>query len=384
MKVTQISYKYPPAYSGYGKQLYSINDHIWHISKDIQFTVLTGFDDSYEYDNVKVKNIVPFSKWTKKFKRIHFYIYVILVFIRLLFGARQPSVVHCIKAGPEAVVAVIAAKLTNRYVIVKVVQNEIRECLEVRLNIVRRFFRSLRLIILRKADFIIAISNEIYQELIVANFTRKKILKISNGIDMKRFSEKQSFELQDFLQNKSDISSEHIIGLFVGSVTSRKGIFDLLDSLKYSSNLSKLSIFIVGPDYSNGILSDKIRKIEEKTNQKLVVYFGEQPEIEKFYNASHFLILPSYSEGQPNVILEALSSGLPVIGSKIGGIEDIITDGYNGYMITPGNCQEIAHAIDLVIENFDVLQNNARMSIENFSIQNIAEQYFNLYSKCFK
>lgn len=82
MKVTQISYKYPPAYSGYGKQLYSINDHIWHISKDIQFTVLTGFDDSYEYDNVKVKNIVPFSKWTNKFKRIHFYIYVILVFIR--------------------------------------------------------------------------------------------------------------------------------------------------------------------------------------------------------------------------------------------------------------------------------------------------------------
>lgn len=201
---------------------------------------------------------------------------------------------------------------------------------------------------------------------------------------MKRFSEKQSFELQDFLQNQSDISSEHIIGLFVGSVTSRKGIFDLLDSLKYSSNLSKLSIFIVSPDYSNGILSDKIRQIEEKTNQKLVVYFGEQPKIEKFYNASHFLILPSYSEGQPNVILEALSSGLPVIGSKIGGIEDIITDGYNGYMVTPGNCQEIAHAIDSVIENFDVLQNNARMSIENFSIQNIAEQYFNLYSKCFK
>lgn len=71
--------------------------------------------------------------------------------------------------------------------------------------------------------------------------------------------------------------------------------------------------------------------------------------LRSIYDAADIFVLPSLSEGTPKVILEAMSRGLPVIASAVGGIPDIIEDGQNGLLVPPGRDDDLARAIERVI-----------------------------------
>ena len=69
----------------------------------------------------------------------------------------------------------------------------------------------------------------------------------------------------------------------------------------------------------------------------------------RLLNQANAYILPSYNEGLPISILEAMSYQLPIISTKVGGIPEIVKDGVNGYLIEPGNKQQLKSAIDKLI-----------------------------------
>lgn len=83
------------------------------------------------------------------------------------------------------------------------------------------------------------------------------------------------------------------------------------------------------------------------------VGYPSDAEMAALYASSDLLILPSYNEGLPYVIVEALASGLPIVASDVGGISDAVRDGVNGILIKPGAADELADAIRCLSSNAD-------------------------------
>ena len=136
-----------------------------------------------------------------------------------------------------------------------------------------------------------------------------------------------------------DFNERKIKLLFLGWVTREKGIFDLLNAIKILSNKFDFSLKIAGSG------KDKILAEQFVVNNKLshIVKFEDWVDGEqkiKLLKESNILVLPSWEEGFPNVIIEALSSKLVVLATSVGNIPDILTNNVDCILIPPKNSQE--------------------------------------------
>jgi len=126
---------------------------------------------------------------------------------------------------------------------------------------------------------------------------------------------------------------------------------------------------------------------EEKLRQQAsgltnVHFAGKQTNMGDWFAASDLLIHPSYSEGLGSVILEASAAGLPVIGTRAGGIPDIIRDGENGLLVDSGAPQQLADAIVRMREDSTLqahIRERAPILLKPFEIAHTAERYEALY-----
>ena len=113
-----------------------------------------------------------------------------------------------------------------------------------------------------------------------------------------------------------------------------------------------------------------------------VSLIGKINDIGNWFAASNLLIHPSYSEGLGSVILEAIQAGLPVIGSRAGGIPDIIDDGVSGLLVEPDNAQSLSDAI-IAIYSDDLLRQRlclgSKEKLNEFNIQYTASLYQDIY-----
>lgn len=173
--------------------------------------------------------------------------------------------------------------------------------------------------------------------------------------------------------------------LFVGRASSpEKGIRYLLEALRSVVNLlSELKLIVIGEISRERELVYMVEKlgIEENVEFKGTVPYDR---LSEHYSQASILVIPSISESGPKVLLEALSCGTPVIGTKVGRIPEVITDGYNGFLVNPCNSNEIADAIIKVFSNGSLLKTlsgNARQSVQHFSWDNAVDELIAMYGE---
>jgi glycosyltransferase involved in cell wall biosynthesis len=156
---------------------------------------------------------------------------------------------------------------------------------------------------------------------------------------------------------KSPSISEKIRILYVGGVTQLKGIFYLLEGLK-NFCINQIDVTIVGKyDNSQGIFNEYL---------KLYNFIGpvSHEKVLEYYTNADIFVYPSLGEGMTLAGLEALSCGLPVICSTNSGINDLIIDGVNGYVIPVANSDAIATKVQWFIDNRDKINEMSRNAIE--------------------
>ncbi len=115
-----------------------------------------------------------------------------------------------------------------------------------------------------------------------------------------------------------------------------------------------------------------------------VTFMGKQSNMGDWFSAADLLVHPSYSEGLGSVILEAMGSGLPVIGTNAGGIPDIIEHNYSGLLIEPGDAQSLANSITKIRTDEQLCEKLAagrEQKLTDFKIENTALRYQELYSR---
>ena len=185
--------------------------------------------------------------------------------------------------------------------------------------------------ITQNADFVFSYGKGITQIIIELGLSQSKIIEIPTGIE------------DSWLNNTISINKvRHFV--FVGRFERRKGIQELNAALK---NIAQKHPFVF--EFIGDIPQT------ERIIHNNIIYHGEIREISRIQTIlknSDFLISPSHSEGMPNVIMEAMASGLAIIATGVGAVSDMV-DASNGKVIIPGNVYLLQSAIEESIELSD-------------------------------
>lgn len=176
------------------------------------------------------------------------------------------------------------------------------------------------------------------------------------------------------IRGRPDFEGERLI--YVGRLTRKKGVEYLISAMKLVRDLDLL-IVGDGPD----------RERLEKMAVGLPVEFaGRVPpaRIYRYLRQAKILILPSLYEGLPNVILEAMSMGVPVIATRVGGIPDLVKDGETGLLVEPGRVDELATSIKKLVEDDDLrrkVSKNCLEEVKKYSWEKVVEKFEGLLKK---
>jgi glycosyltransferase involved in cell wall biosynthesis len=223
---------------------------------------------------------------------------------------------------------------------------------------------------LHKADFVICLSL----------FWKSLFENIFNLIDVGVVNNIVPYPEEGFEKLTRNKASSKINFLFFGRIGSGKGVFDLLNVVNEHRTylLNRIELVVGG----NGEVQKFQRFIASNHLGNLVKYVGWVRGVDKarYLAESDVFILPSYHEGLPISILEAMSYGLAIISTPVGGIPEIVND--NGILVEPGNQKELFAAIDYCIKNdLSVMSDNSRKSIGAFYPQSVFAQLSDIYKK---
>ena len=243
--------------------------------------------------------------------------------------------------------------------------------------------------VLRNSQIITANSRYTREAVIaIDNSAENRVLIIPMGVDTSKFNPKKRNS-----NLKEKYEAEHLI-LSVGRLVEKKGINYLIiamkDVVKYFPN-AKLIIGGSGPEREN--LEDLTRSIGLDSNVIFVGYIDDS-ELPVYYASCDLFVLPSVktkegdTEGLGVVLLEAMASGTPVIGSDIGGIKDIIEDGTNGLLAKPQDPEDLAEKIIKLLKDSELrhkLSEEGMKTIkEKFSWEIVAKKFADTIMKVIK
>lgn len=217
------------------------------------------------------------------------------------------------------------------------------------------------------ADIVIVLSEE-WAKFFGDNVCdHKKIVILYNGVIVPEY-------------HKENYSDNNV--LFLGRLGERKGSFDLLKAIPNILKEVPDAHFYFGGD---GDIEQSQKIINENGLQDQVTLLGwvRNEEKEEYLKKCSTFILPSYHEGMPMAVLEAMSYGLATVSTKVGGIPRIIDDKNNGFLITPGDIGEITASLLLLLKDAQLKERMAlagRNTIENrFSAQVVVNKLVEIY-----
>ncbi|KFI88043.1 glycosyltransferase [Bifidobacterium reuteri DSM 23975] len=136
--------------------------------------------------------------------------------------------------------------------------------------------------------------------------------------------------------------------LFMGVLIQRKGVSDLLDAvakLRETDRLGDMRVVIAGTGAQEDELKEKAKSLGLLDNAVQFAGWTAGDRKRELFENSQALVLPSYNEGLPVAVLEAISYGMPVVATNVGDIASAVHDGKNGYLIKPGDVDALADAL---------------------------------------
>jgi glycosyltransferase involved in cell wall biosynthesis len=187
------------------------------------------------------------------------------------------------------------------------------------------------------------------------------------------------------LKQQLGVQNERII-LTVGRMSAEKGHADLLHAvaLLREKDLPGFRVVLVG----DGPEQENLQQLASRLGiTPLIVRTGFQRNVAPYYGIADIFVLPSHSEGSPNVVLEAMAAGLPIVATSVGGVPEIIENGRTGILVSSRNPAALAEALKTVLssdEAHDRLGTAAKQEVgASFTFENYKRALTEFYLKIF-
>jgi glycosyltransferase involved in cell wall biosynthesis len=199
--------------------------------------------------------------------------------------------------------------------------------------------------VLREADFLVAISEDLRQRMVAMGAPPQKTRAIVSGCDLSVFHPMDRLEARQKLH--LDPGYEAVV--YIGRMDMKKGLGELVEAAaSLHSSRPNLHVYLIGEGSDRPIVEAAIQ------SNNAAGYIHALPEcsfdeVAVWMTASDLVTLPSYMEGCPNVVLEALACGRPVVASNIGGIPEIM-DETCGRLVLPRDLSALAQALASVLD----------------------------------
>jgi L-malate glycosyltransferase len=191
---------------------------------------------------------------------------------------------------------------------------------------------------------------------------------VRNGVDLKLFSPNGH---GTHMRQELGYSSDSFLVGTISNLRPEKGYRTLLEAVpEIIRKIPQARFLIVG----TGELDEELKQtVLERELAPYVAFLGRRADIAELLGAMDLMVLPSISESLPNVVLEAMSAGCPVIASAVGGCGELIQDGVTGMLLPPGHAPAISAAVVKLLQDPHLRQRIGRAA------RSWAEQEFDIF-----
>ncbi|OPY61761.1 MAG: putative teichuronic acid biosynthesis glycosyltransferase TuaC [Pelotomaculum sp. PtaU1.Bin065] len=195
---------------------------------------------------------------------------------------------------------------------------------------------------LKNCSRIVSVSDGIKRGVLKLGIPGHKVITIRNGVNVSEFFPRDTIESR----GKLGLAEGDRVILFIGRLSEEKGLTYLIQAMKNLKdfNIEGLKLYIIG----EGKLKRDIEKqIEESRlgSQVRLVGAVEHSLIPVWINAADIICLPSLREGCPNIVLESMACGKPVVASNVGGVPELVSSDEHGILVSPADPRALAQAI---------------------------------------
>jgi len=291
----------------------------------------------------------------------------LLLFIKatvqlLLLSVREKKLIlHCHMSYKGSfwrkLLFVLIAKVFNHKTIIHLHGSEFKQYFESRSKLTQK----LLIWLINNTDEFVVLSDSWFDYLKL--ISGREVSIINNYVDIERI---------DCSRREGQI-------LFLGAFIQRKGIYDLINAFKKLDPGYHLHLCGSGED-------NKVKAlVEDLQLGDAVTFHGwiDSEQKTRLLSDCSLMILPSYNEGLPMVIIEAMACEIPVITTPVGGIPEVIIEGRTGYLVEPGNTEDIYNKLSFVLnadeENENVCVNAKACYDDNFTSQVVLPKWERLY-----
>lgn len=231
---------------------------------------------------------------------------------------------------------------------------------------------------LSRAAAIICVSDSVLEHYERQGFRRQQLLTISNGIDVESWLHTRPAKLETFAvpQGRRTI-------LFVGRLDRQKGVDILLDAMPaVCEALPEVDLLIVGDGPERDHLHTLATRLAKFSGR--IHFAGWQADIPEIMKASEVVVLPSRWEGMPNVLLESMAAGLPVVAAATHGVRQLLGSHTEQQMFSLEDTRELSARLIAILQDPNLQSRlghaNQVRAAQEFSLRSMIRQYEQLYS----
>ena len=339
MKILIINYEFPPLGGGagdvtkalsheYSKKGHSVKVITSHYKTLPRHELISGYE---------VYRVNAFRKHIEKSNIFQMFCFLIGAFrlFNKICKEWRPDIIHSHFLVPTSLLAYFGWKRYRIPYIVSLHGGDIPSFISKQTAFVFIFVKRFAELFGRNAKKLIAVSESL--EMMAKsdyNKLKQNIIHIDNGVYMNTCGIQKKFKIPTFL--------------FVGRLSIQKNLIFLIKAL---SNVKKdFNLIILGDGPERTKLEGLLRKNKRSDNVEFRGWVSRKM-VAEYMQRSHFLVLPSLAEGMPIAGLQAYSFGLPIIGTRVTGLNDFIKDGKSGYLVELGNEIELSELISTLCDH---------------------------------
>nr|WP_276323802.1 N-acetyl-alpha-D-glucosaminyl L-malate synthase BshA [Planococcus halocryophilus] len=231
---------------------------------------------------------------------------------------------------------------------------------------------------IEKSDIVTAVSNSLRDQTYELIQPDKTIETVYNFVDEREYHPKSETKIKEQL----GIDAAEKVMIHVSNFRNVKRVQDVIKTFSLAHQQINCKLLLVGDGPEMGRIIQQVRDLEIEEH---VLFLGKRDDLAEFYSISDIKLLLSEKEAFGLVLLEAMACGVPVIGTNIGGMPEIINPGVNGFLVELGDTEQAArYAIDMLSD--EVLLQKLRQGAldtvsEHFHSSKILQQYEGLYEQ---